>query len=61
MRGVPGLLTGEDVKELFRPFAVGVPMPPKYYSCALGRFISLGNPDRITLEVVSKFQIRFPA
>jgi len=47
--GVRGVLTGQDVKELSRPFAVGVPIPPKYYSCAVGKVYFVGEPVAVVV------------
>ena len=44
MKGVQGVMTGDDVKEMSRPFAVGVPIPPKYYRCAVGKVYFIGEP-----------------
>lgn len=42
--GVRGVLTGADVKKMSSPFPVGVPVPPKYYSCAVDRVRFVGEP-----------------
>jgi len=42
--GVRGVLTGEDVAAMSQPFPVGVPIPPKYYSCAVDKVRYVGEP-----------------
>ncbi len=42
--GVRGVLTGEDVAGMSQPFPVGVPIPPKYYSCAVDKVRYVGEP-----------------
>ena len=47
--GVHGVLTGSDVKEMSKPFACGVPIPPKYYSCAVDRVRYVGEPVAVVV------------
>lgn len=47
--GVHGVLTGMDVKEMSEPFPVGVPVPPKYYSCAVDRVRFVGEPVAVVV------------
>lgn len=47
--GVQGVLTGMDVKEMSKPFPVGVPVPPKYYSCAVDRVRFVGEPVAVVV------------
>lgn len=42
--GVRGVLTGTDVAAMSKPFPVGVPIPPKYYSCAIDKVRFVGEP-----------------
>jgi 2-furoyl-CoA dehydrogenase large subunit len=42
--GVRGVLTGDDVAAMSQPFPVGVPIPPKYYSCAVDKVRYVGEP-----------------
>jgi 2-furoyl-CoA dehydrogenase large subunit len=41
--GVRGVLTGEDVAAMSKPFPVGVPIPPEYYSCAVDKVRYVGG------------------
>lgn len=47
--GVHGVLTGADVAEMSDPFSVGVPVPPKYYSCAVDRVRFVGEPVAVVI------------
>ena len=47
--GVRGVLTGKDVAEMSSPFAVGVPIPPKYYSCAVDKVRFVGEPVAVVV------------
>ena len=47
--GVRGVLTGADVKKMSSPFAVGVPIPPKYYSCAVDKVRFVGEPVAVVI------------
>jgi 2-furoyl-CoA dehydrogenase large subunit len=47
--GVRGVLTGEDVKKMSNPFPVGVPIPPKYYSCAVDKVRFVGEPVAVVV------------
>jgi len=47
--GVNGILTGEDVARLSNPFPVGVPVPPKYYSCAVDKVRFVGEPVAVVV------------
>jgi 2-furoyl-CoA dehydrogenase large subunit len=55
--GVVGVLTGQDVASLSRPFAAGIPSPIPFYSAAVGTARYVGEPlavvvarDRYTAE-----------
>lgn len=47
--GVRGVLTGKDVAAMSRPFPVGVPVPPKYYSCAVDKVRFVGEPVAVVI------------
>ncbi len=47
--GVKGVLTGEDVAKMSKPFPVGVPVPPKYYSCAVDKVRFVGEPVAVVV------------
>ncbi len=47
--GVRGVLTGDDVAAMSRPFPVGVPIPPKYYSCAVDKVRYVGEPVAVVV------------
>ena len=47
--GVRGVLTGEDVAAMSQPFPVGVPIPPKYYSCAVDKVRYVGEPLAVVI------------
>jgi 2-furoyl-CoA dehydrogenase large subunit len=47
--GVRGILTGEDVANMSVPFPVGVPVPPKYYSCAVDKVRFVGEPIAVVV------------
>ena len=47
--GVRGILTGADVAGMSSPFAVGVPIPPKYYSCAVDKVRYVGEPVAVVV------------
>ncbi len=47
--GVRGVLTGEDVAAMSQPFPVGVPIPPKYYSCAVDKVRYVGEPVAVVV------------
>ena len=47
--GVRGILTGEDVKRMSKPFPCGVPIPPKYYSCAVDKVRYVGEPVAVVV------------
>jgi len=47
--GVRGILTGEDVAKMSKPFPVGVPVPPKYYSCAVDKVRFVGEPVAVVV------------
>ena len=47
--GVRGILTGEDVAAMSQPFPVGVPIPPKYYSCAVDKVRYVGEPVAVVV------------
>ncbi|NIM95427.1 MAG: molybdopterin-dependent oxidoreductase [Anaerolineales bacterium] len=47
--GVRGILTGEDVKRMSNPFPVGVPVPPKYYCCAVDKVRFVGEPVAVVI------------
>ncbi len=47
--GVRGILTGEDVEKMSKPFPVGVPVPPKYYSCAVDKVRFVGEPVAVVV------------
>ncbi|MBU1276060.1 MAG: xanthine dehydrogenase family protein molybdopterin-binding subunit [Proteobacteria bacterium] len=47
--GVRGILTGQDVKEMSKPFPCGVPIPPKYYSCAVDKVRYVGEPVAVVV------------
>lgn len=49
LAGVRGVLTGADVEEMSSPFAVGVPVPPKYYSCAVDKVRFVGEPVAVVV------------
>ena len=47
--GVRGILTGADVTGMSSPFVVGVPTPPKYYSCAVDKVRYVGEPVAVVV------------
>jgi len=47
--GIRGVLTGEDVAAMSQPFPVGVPIPPKYYSCAVDKVRYVGEPVAVVV------------
>lgn len=47
--GVRGVLTGADVAAMSQPFPVGVPIPPKYYSCAVDKVRYVGEPLAVVI------------
>ncbi|UCD71658.1 MAG: xanthine dehydrogenase family protein molybdopterin-binding subunit [Syntrophobacterales bacterium] len=47
--GVRGILTGEDVEKMSKPFSVGVPVPPKYYACAVDKVRFVGEPVAVVV------------
>ena len=47
--GVRGVLTGEDVAAMSKPFPVGVPIPPEYYSCAVDKVRYVGEPVAVAV------------
>jgi 2-furoyl-CoA dehydrogenase large subunit len=47
--GVRGILTGDDVTAMSQPFPVGVPIPPKYYSCAVDKVRYVGEPIAVVV------------
>lgn len=47
--GVHGVLTGSDVEKMSNPFPVGVAVPPKYYSCAVGKVFFVGEPVAVVV------------
>ncbi len=47
--GVRGVLTGNDVAAMSQPFPVGVPIPPKYYSCAVDKVRFVGEPVAVVV------------
>ena len=47
--GVRGVLTGDDVAAMSQPFPVGVPIPPKYYSCAVDKVRYVGEPVAVVV------------
>ena len=47
--GVRGVLTGDDVAAMSQPFPVGVPIPPKYYSCAVDKVRFVGEPVAVVV------------
>ena len=47
--GVRGVLSGEDVAAMSQPFPVGVPIPPKYYSCAVDKVRYVGEPVAVVV------------
>ncbi|HEA69149.1 MAG TPA: xanthine dehydrogenase family protein molybdopterin-binding subunit [Desulfobacterales bacterium] len=47
--GVRGVLTGDDVAAMSQPFPVGVPIPPKYYSCAVDKVRYVGEPVAVVI------------
>jgi 2-furoyl-CoA dehydrogenase large subunit len=47
--GVRGVLTGSDVAAMSQPFPVGVPVPPKYYSCAVDKVRFVGEPVAVVI------------
>ncbi len=49
LAGVRGVLTGADVEKMSSPFAVGVPIPPKYYSCAVDKVRFVGEPVAVVV------------
>lgn len=49
LSGVHGVLTGEDVKQMSTPFPCGVPVPPKYYSCAVDKVRFVGEPVAVVV------------
>ncbi|MCZ6553740.1 MAG: xanthine dehydrogenase family protein molybdopterin-binding subunit [SAR324 cluster bacterium] len=49
MPGVRGVLTGADVAAWSLPFAVGVPVAPKYYACAVERARYVGEPVAVVV------------
>ncbi len=46
---VRGVLTGDDVAAMSQPFPVGVPIPPKYYSCAVDKVRYVGEPVAVVV------------
>jgi 2-furoyl-CoA dehydrogenase large subunit len=57
MPGVKGVVTGQDIKDLLKPFSVGVTAPVKYYPLAIDKVRYVGEPvvivvakDRYTAE-----------
>jgi 2-furoyl-CoA dehydrogenase large subunit len=47
--GVRDVLTGDDVAAMSQPFPVGVPIPPKYYSCAVDKVRYVGEPVAVVI------------
>ncbi len=47
--GVRGILTGEDVAKMSKPFSVGVQVPPKYYSAAVDKVRFVGEPVAVVI------------
>ncbi len=47
--GVRDVLTGDDVAAMSQPFPVGVPIPPKYYSCAVDKVRYVGEPVAVVV------------
>jgi 2-furoyl-CoA dehydrogenase large subunit len=47
--GVWGVLTGEDVASMSKPFPVGVAVPPKYYCCAVDKVRFVGEPVAVVV------------
>jgi 2-furoyl-CoA dehydrogenase large subunit len=47
--GVVGIITGQDVAKWSKPFAVGVTVPPKYYSCAVDKVRFVGEPVAVVV------------
>ncbi len=49
LSGVRAVLTGEDVAKMSIPFPVGVPVPPKYYCCAVDKVRFVGEPVAVVV------------
>ena len=49
MEGVVGVITGEDVARLTRPFSVGVTAPASYYSLATDKARFVGEPVAVVV------------
>ncbi len=49
--GVFGVLTGDDVKKMAKPFQVGVSRPPKYYPLAVDKARYFGEPVAVVVAV----------
>ena len=47
--GVRSVLTGDEVAAMSQPFPVGVPIPPKYYSCAVDKVRYVGEPVAVVV------------
>jgi len=47
--GVVGVLTGQDVKEMSKPFPCGVTIPTIYYACAVDRVRYVGEPVAVVV------------
>lgn len=47
--GMIGVVTGKDVKEMSKPYPCGVPIPPKYYVCAVDRVRYVGEPVAVVV------------
>ena len=49
LEGVRGILTGEDVKKMSKPFPCGVTIPTEYYSCAVDKVRFVGEPVAVVV------------
>ncbi|MGF6947591.1 2-furoyl-CoA dehydrogenase large subunit [Neobacillus sp. B4I6] len=65
--GVKGIVTGQDIKSLLKPFSVGVTAPVKYFPLAIDKVRYVGEPvaivvakDRYTAEdALEKIQVSY--
>ena len=51
VRGVVAVLTGQEVREWSRPFAVAAERPGQYYSCAIDKVRYVGEPVAVVVAV----------
>ena len=49
--GVVAVLTGQEVREWSRPFAVAAERPGRYYSCAIDKVRYVGEPVAVVVAV----------